>query len=212
MTTPNARDRGLEALLRRQGHGAGPSEGCLDAETLAAWADGGLDETSRAAAEAHTAGCSRCQALLASIVRTEPAPVPSAAPSLWERMGFRWLVPLTAAVGAVLVWIAVPSQPRPRVADTVAVSQAPAPVPPEHDEPAAPPDRDAVRQASPTNQPVPSTEPPATAGALAGAADAAPPRADAARPTAAPAAMAGKVRADVAVGQEPKLEPPARSD
>ena len=39
----------------------------LDAETVAAWMDGGLDATSLAAAEAHASNCERCQALLAAV-------------------------------------------------------------------------------------------------------------------------------------------------
>ncbi|MEZ5288438.1 MAG: zf-HC2 domain-containing protein, partial [Vicinamibacterales bacterium] len=130
MTPPDARDRGLEAVLRRQAHAAAQaSDDCLDAETLAAWADDGLDPASRAAAEAHAADCARCQAMLAAIVRTTPEPAPSAAPTLWERLGVRWLVPLTAAAAAVVLWIVVPPA-GDRPADTLAESptaSAPAP-------------------------------------------------------------------------------------
>ena len=45
---------------------------CLDAETVAAWMDGGLDAAGVAAAEAHASTCERCQALLATVVKTLP--------------------------------------------------------------------------------------------------------------------------------------------
>ncbi|MDH4065919.1 MAG: hypothetical protein OEW19_16085, partial [Acidobacteriota bacterium] len=126
MSTPHPREAGLEALLRQQRSDVAPGDACLDAETLAAWAEGGLDDRARATAEAHAAGCARCQALVATIVRTEPEPTPAVGPSLWDRLGFRWLVPLTAAAAAVLLWIAVPPSAPDRPADTLAVSQ-PAP-------------------------------------------------------------------------------------
>src|SRR5437899_4426659 len=82
---------------------------CLDAETLAAWADDGLDARERAAAEAHAADCSRCQALLAAMIRTtEPA---AARKPWWCLPAARWLVPLTAAATALVVWAIVPSRP-----------------------------------------------------------------------------------------------------
>ncbi len=78
----------------------------LDAETLAAWADGALDASERASAEAHAAGCGRCQQLLAAMVKTLPEP--EAAKSRWRMPALGWLVPLTAAATALAVWIAVP--------------------------------------------------------------------------------------------------------
>src|SRR5437660_12625851 len=83
-----------------------PGLSCLDAETLAAWADGELDSRMRAAAEAHAADCSRCQALLAAMVRTaEPA---AAAKPWWRLPAIKWLAPLTAAAAALFVWAIVP--------------------------------------------------------------------------------------------------------
>ena len=88
----------------------GPSDGgCLDADTLAAWADDALDAVARTAAEAHAADCARCQAMLAAMARTaSPAPVGAAAP--WWKPALRWVVPLTAAAAAVLVWAIVPER------------------------------------------------------------------------------------------------------
>src|SRR4029079_8492354 len=78
---------------------------CLDAETLAAWADDTIDARERAVVEAHTADCGRCQALLAAMARTQPA----AATAPWWRVHMMtWLVPMSAAAAALILWIAVP--------------------------------------------------------------------------------------------------------
>ncbi len=75
----------------------------LDAELVAAWADGSLDPQARAAAEAHAADCMRCQAMLAAMVRTEPA---AAEPARgWLDARVRWLVPLATAAAAVMLWV-----------------------------------------------------------------------------------------------------------
>ena len=90
---------------------------CLDAETLAAWIDGGLDAAGVAAAEAHASTCERCQALLATVVKTLPADQQSAVvsgfsplkkhQSLWRW----WLAPLAATAAAVTIWMVVPQTP-----------------------------------------------------------------------------------------------------
>ena len=86
---------------------AAPSQECLDAETVAAWADDALGRDERQAAEAHAADCARCQAVLAAMAAT----MPQAAPRSWWRLpAMRWLVPLTVATAALLVWVNVPSQ------------------------------------------------------------------------------------------------------
>jgi hypothetical protein len=96
-------------LAKTLQHSTESGEGCLDAETLAAWADGGLSAPAAAAVELHASTCSRCSAMLAAIERTAPAaPVRDA----WTRARlFRWLVPLTAVATAVAIWIAVPDRP-----------------------------------------------------------------------------------------------------
>ena len=90
-------------------HSTERGEGCLDAETLAAWADGGLSAPAAAAVELHASTCSRCTAMLAAIERTAP-PHRFAMPGRRARL-FRWLVPLTAAATAVAIWVAVPDRP-----------------------------------------------------------------------------------------------------
>jgi hypothetical protein len=86
----------------------------LDVETVAAWIDGGLHGASLAAAEAHASNCERCQALLATVVKTDPmAPRHEAFGTRHQAPGavriWRWwLAPLAATAAAVTVWMVVP--------------------------------------------------------------------------------------------------------
>lgn len=112
----------------------------LDAELVAAWADGSLDPQARAAAEAHAADCMRCQAMLAAMVRTEPAAGEPARGWLGARV--RWLVPLATAAAAVALWVGlsrdllapgsppqVLTQMEKREEPAVGLAPAPAPLP-----------------------------------------------------------------------------------
>ena len=140
MTPQDPRDRAMEAMLRRQmPGGAGPGDACPDAETLAAWTDGGLDARAQAQVEAHAAGCARCQALMAAIVKSEPAPAALAPEGSWSRWSLRWLVPLTAAAAATLVWVLVPGgeQPSTRVKEELTQARAESPTQPAAVEPPA---------------------------------------------------------------------------
>jgi hypothetical protein len=114
VNTEDRRDRSVEQLLRRSlaaESGGRVSPVCLDAETLAAWMDGTLDTSTASAAEAHASSCARCQALVAAMVRSAPDVV--VARAWWRRdWRVRWVVPLTAAATAALVWTVVPDQPR----------------------------------------------------------------------------------------------------
>ena len=87
---------------------------CLDAETVAAWMDGGLDAAGVAAAEAHASTCERCQVLLATVVKTLPMADPLAGrheargiASFWKW----WLAPIAATAAAVTIWMVVPQTP-----------------------------------------------------------------------------------------------------
>jgi hypothetical protein len=91
---------------------------CLDAETVAAWMDGGLDAAGVAAAEAHASTCQRCQELLATVAKTLPAEREQSAvvsgfsridkyQSLWRW----WLAPIAATAAAVTIWMVVPQTP-----------------------------------------------------------------------------------------------------
>jgi len=106
------RDSSIERLLPRalEAHSASvQGDACLDADTLAAWTDDALTEAERKAVEAHAADCARCQALLAAMIATNPEPARKA-PRAW-RPSLGWLIPLTAAAAAALVWITVPQRP-----------------------------------------------------------------------------------------------------
>ena len=99
-------DRWLGTMLRGS---AAPTEACVDAETLAAWADGALDAKASAAVELHASNCPRCTAVLATMARTAPAVSPTHA---WTPARLvRWLVPMTAAATAIAIWIVVPDRP-----------------------------------------------------------------------------------------------------
>jgi hypothetical protein len=77
----------------------------LEPEVLAAWMEGTLSAADRRIAEGHAAGCDRCQAMLAAMVRAEP---PSARPAPWWSAGaIRWAVPLVASAAALALWFAV---------------------------------------------------------------------------------------------------------
>ena len=116
-------DKWLSAMLRRpQPDEAAPD--CLDAETLAAWADGALTARQAAAAELHASVCARCTAVLAGIESTShAASVPEHAPR--RARVLRWLVPLSAVATAIAIWVAVPDRDT-RPANQPAVMQEPA--------------------------------------------------------------------------------------
>ena len=114
-------DRLLPAALEARA-AAASEPGCLDTETLAAWADRALDTRERANAEAHAAGCARCQALLAAMVRTTP--VPSRAASPFRLRSRWWLIAMMPAAAALVVWFAVPRRvPVPQSESASAVDQ-----------------------------------------------------------------------------------------
>ena len=77
---------------------------CPDAAVVAGWFDGTLSPAERTAVETHAASCSRCQATIAALVRTDR----TAARAWWRAPAMPWLVPV-AVVGAasIIVWIGV---------------------------------------------------------------------------------------------------------
>jgi len=140
VTSKRDRDASVEHLLRRlrQGRTGSPlpdtgAPSCLDAGTLAGWIDGTLTTDERAAAETHVSDCSRCLAVLAAMARTDPSPAAVERRS-WG-LTLRWLIPLTAAATAVVVWVAVPRN-RPPVLESEQV-RTEAPTSPRSQEPAA---------------------------------------------------------------------------
>ena len=104
------------------------TKSCLDAETLAAWVDGGLDARAAALAEAHVSSCPRCQEIAGLIIKTTPTTVEARS---WFSLRAAWLVPLTAGVAAVGLWMIVPTDratapPTPAsIAAAPKVAQAP---------------------------------------------------------------------------------------
>jgi hypothetical protein len=109
----DVRERAIERVLRQPAVKTGvPLEDCLDAETLAAWVDGSLTKNEAAVAESHVSTCARCQAVAATLVRSEPGP--EGAEAWWRRgRALGWLVPLTAGAVAVALWVATPDVPLP---------------------------------------------------------------------------------------------------
>ncbi len=173
MTTPHDRDRSLEQWLSAGLPRSGPpTDVCLDAETAAAWLDGGLDDRARQRTDAHVSTCARCQALVASVVELETAAaaVADPVPSPW-RAWLNWMVPLgaTAAAGlALIVWMNAPAGPVQRAdealqarvesvpdtasstpPETVPAEPAPGPAPGLPSQPRTPPDI-ARKSAAPT--------------------------------------------------------------
>ena len=111
MNADRERDRLLENALTRElraGDLTPASASCLDAETLAAWIDGGLDAPSIAMAQAHAADCTRCQALLGTAIKTAPA-VP-AAETHGARLWRWWLAPVAATAAAATLWMVIPQE------------------------------------------------------------------------------------------------------
>ena len=163
------RDASVERLLRQaMREDARPVGQCLDADTLAAWSEGGLAGKSLAAAEAHAASCVRCQAILAAIARTatvadglDTRDAGASSPSAIVR-GVRWLVPLAGAAAAAALVLAIwPGTPVQELAP-VPTSVAPSPAPTERVEPASPPPpppaafgdrRDALAKTAPADKP-----------------------------------------------------------
>lgn len=82
---------------------------CLDAETLAAWEDGGLDAAAMEAAEIHVSTCARCQSVVAAMAKGTPATVPVAESKSFLSWHW-WLAPIAATAAAVTLWMVVPEQ------------------------------------------------------------------------------------------------------
>lgn len=128
MSTDPERDQSTDALLRAALPDLPARDGvaCLSAETLAAWSDGSLAASEAARVDAHLSECSRCQQMLAAFVRTEP--VAAAAVPFWQRWPRRWLVPVSAAAVAVLIFAVVTRDSAPPTAP-VEMAKAEPPTP-----------------------------------------------------------------------------------
>jgi cytoskeletal protein RodZ len=124
------RDRILEQALKRELIAAGtpPAGACLDAETLGAWTDGGLDPAAMVAAEAHVSHCARCQALIGTMGRSSSTGGTPATSGTWSWWKW-WLAPIAAGVTAVTLWMVVPEQPQVAVAPPQAKANSTEPPP-----------------------------------------------------------------------------------
>jgi putative zinc finger protein len=149
------RDAAVEQWLRRSPSSteAGPAtDACLDPEEMAALIDGRLTREARASAEAHLAGCARCQAIAGTIARTESI-VQWATPV--RRSPWRWLtwaLPLTAAATIVMMVVMErqrESAPQPARADASQAAGAPRAEPPPSAAPKSQDLKDEARAATP---------------------------------------------------------------
>src|SRR5262245_13912811 len=143
-----------DRLLRDALHDAAstlPPAVCADADALAAWADGTMPDATRAAFDAHAAGCARCQALVAAMVRIEPPPIE---PASWWRSPGAWLLPLATATAALVIIVKLVELERPSPPATVARSEPAAAdrQVPQPGGPAQPGLRDAAREAPAARQ------------------------------------------------------------
>ena len=70
------RDRTLEQALTHELRAAGTPnrDTCVDAETLGAWADGGLHGAQLASVELHVSTCARCQAIVGQLPSNQSMP------------------------------------------------------------------------------------------------------------------------------------------
>jgi hypothetical protein len=83
----------------------GPGPDCVDAETLAAWTEGALDDAERDRVEAHTSSCGWCGAAMAAMARSATDTSATRQPARWTHA--QWLLPLAAAA-ALIVWGSAP--------------------------------------------------------------------------------------------------------
>jgi hypothetical protein len=130
--TPHDRDSAVEKVLRHSSLYQQPAvtEACLDAETLAAWIDGGLAADALANAQAHASSCARCLALVGQLMRAQPIVLAKEPARLaW----WLWFAPVTAAAAGVAIWFAVPAPTLvpARAKATIVESSQSATVPPD---------------------------------------------------------------------------------
>ena len=99
-------DRLVARSLRQP---ATPATPCPGPETLAAYLEGALTRDEHGAVERHASICPRCAAHLAALVQLDDQLSAGAPPTAawWRRP---WLVPLAAAVLALVVWTSLPRE------------------------------------------------------------------------------------------------------
>jgi hypothetical protein len=100
-------EQALKAALRAEDLPRTPQ--CLDAETLAAWEDGGLDAAAVEDAEVHVSTCARCQSMVGALDKGTPATVPVAESKNLFSWHW-WFAPLAAGAAAMTLWMVVPEE------------------------------------------------------------------------------------------------------
>lgn len=212
------RDPSIERALRREGAAwrieAPPSGStCVDAETLALWAESALPTIETLAVEMHVADCARCQEVVATFALSEPAPIAQPAATPWLQ---RWWLPLASGLVVATLLIvavvrrndAVPSLPETQTAKVEApaasaASQAEpklAPAPPaviQHQPPASAPQQKRAAAAKAITPPEPAN---LTAAAPMTVAAPPPPPAAIAPPPPAPAPQQSSLTARAPAG------------
>jgi hypothetical protein len=131
VTTDRERDATTDRLLRaalRPGTATAPDP-CPSADDLAAFAQPSLPGREREVLERHIAACERCQqtlVVLADMSRVEAGAEPRTAGAPWW-LPLRWLVPAAAAAVALILYVAVWTNPgggRPATSPAAVPSQA----------------------------------------------------------------------------------------
>jgi hypothetical protein len=132
VTNPDPLDLLRRALVASHGGRlvAAPTAECLDDDTVAALADGRLDDARRAGTMAHLAACAHCRQAVASVARALADPNVSRTIRVAERPGrtlfYRIAVP---AVAAALLLIVLRSSPHGAVHRDPTITGTAAPVP-----------------------------------------------------------------------------------
>jgi hypothetical protein len=135
MTGPENADRLRQVLALRSGAEAAPGPNCLDDDTVAALAEGGLGTQARSAGLAHLATCGRCRRAVASVARALADPEVARGVREAEHAGrlrvrrFGWTALGAAAAAAALLiaWPPPADEPLPPHR-ALPITAAPAPV------------------------------------------------------------------------------------
>ena len=171
MSSPSRRDESFDRLLRASLKDAVSLPTHVEAETLAAWADGGLSPDVRLLVETHVSSCRECQMMVAALVRATPEPArPRGWLSGW-RLG--WLAGTATAAAALTVWFAVSGdRGETPVAQTMARVDVAAPAPPPVMAPPQPPAPQRETMAAPQGSMAQAARQEAAARAVAAAPEA----------------------------------------
>ena len=152
-----------------------------DAETWAAYADGGLVPDEMAALDAHLAACASCRRLVvaltpepaaaASAVEVDEAPGPARVLPFRPRVTWAWMSIAAGLLGAVTIWSVIRIQQPPMASTMAGRTEAARDAgamarPPEESIAPAPPPPDAARPATSAASPA-ATPPPGGAAASA---------------------------------------------